>query len=396
MRETAAKKIMDNIASKIEEIEDYAKELFFGKTKDNDDSIKIEKENDIICLLGHNIPALDYLKKEFLNKINIIYLDPPYNSGYSTVYYDNYETVTWASMISNVLEKIKDLCDKELCVLFISIDNNMEEYIKWLVKDKIPEMLYYTTIVWKKNETGNNINKRFSENHEYIFVFANKSDWIPGQDEKAKEEIDRYKNYDNDPRGPWKKEDLTAPKNIIIEGEKERYYPIYHNGRAIYPRKNRVWRYKEDKMRKLIDENRVYFPPDGEPFLKVFLSERPFTRSHKTVWEFKGSGSVYEAKKESLGFYTPKPIALIEKLIGLANIKKDIIVLDPFAGSGTTAIAALRHNKKHSQKIQCIIIELDHKNLEIIKKRIEIETSQINLLSNVSQAKNVKTQFILL
>jgi len=326
----------------------------------------------IECYLGSSVFVLDKVKDSMPEDcFLLLYLDPPYNTKANTEYIDEYEINVWLSLFSNVLEKLNDICSSRKCVLFISISDRMSEYIKGVIRKAMPSMFYVTTIVWHKGPVGQNMIKRFSVNHEYIFLFTNDVSWEPLGWERSEKERGKYKNWDNDLRGPWKAQDLTAPATFINDllGHN---YPIVLDGQVFYPPKGRLWRYKKEKVEELKKQNRIFCKPGRKSvYLKVFLTEIDEYTSPPTVWDYKSVGNPVLAKRKIKHFSTPKPIQLIKKIIEIScHAHKKICIIDPFAGGGTTGYAAFDYAKENIDKkievklIDIMPIHLDEKYLE--------------------------------
>lgn len=341
-------------------------------------------ENKIIH--GDNLAALKSLLPQYEGKIKCIYIDPPYNTGNEGwVYNDNVNDPRIQKWLGEVVGKEgEDLSrhDKWLCmmyprlrllqkllaedgVIFISIDDNEQANLKLVCDEIFGEQNFVNTIIWEKRYSPQNAAKWFSESHDFILVYAkDKMNWHPNLLERSDEMNARYTNRDNDERGVWKAENATAQAGHGTEGQF--YVLTAPNGKNHKLPPGRCWVYTKPVMEQMIADNRVWFGKDGNnvPAIKRFLSEIKQGTSCKTIWGYKEVGHSQEGKKEIKSlfpnitpFETPKPVRLIERVIKLAT-HKDSIVLDSFAGSGTTAHAVLNLNQQDGGHRKFILIEM--------------------------------------
>jgi len=333
---------------------------------------------------GDNLEALKLLQESYLGKIKLIYIDPPYNTGGDFIYDDDFaESATdylarsgqangegaklvanteangrfhsdWLSMMYPRLKLARNLL-KDDGVIFISIDDNEVDSLRKLCAEVFGGQNFVAQIIWQKVYAPKNSALWFSEDHDYILVFArDKQSWKPRQLPRTPEMEARYKNPDNDPRGPWKAGDMTA-RNPYDAG----VYPITTpSGRVIPgPPRGRYWGISESKFKDLDADNRIWWGADGDntPAVKRFLSEVSGGRTPQTLWTYQEVGHTQDAKKTLLK-YVPfehtenvlnsvKPVELIQRVLQLATDPAgDDIVLDFFSGSGTTAHAVLKQN----------------------------------------------------
>ena len=337
---------------------------------DNTENIYIE---------GDNLEALKILQESYLNKIKCIYIDPPYNTGNDFIYNDKFNKdkekeliesgqideygnrlVTnnqsngrfhsdWLSMMYPRLKLARNLL-RDDGVIFISIDDNEQSNLKKICDEIFGEKNFVTNIIWQKKFSPQNDSKWFSDNHDFIICFAkNKEIFRPNLLERSEEANSRYKNPDNDPRGPWTSSDLSV-KTYSANYD----YPIITpSGRIVELPEGRCWMTSKENMKKLIDDNRIWFGEKGDntPRLKRFLSEVKQGITPLTVWLRDEVGDTQESKKELLSimpeniFQTPKPTRLIDKILKLSVNDNDII-LDFFSGSATTAHSVFKSDKK--------------------------------------------------
>jgi adenine-specific DNA-methyltransferase len=316
---------------------------------------------DNLIIKSNNLLALHTLKEEFAGKVKLIYIDPPYNTGKDGFNYnDSFNHSTWLTFIKNRLEVARQLLSKDGSI-WINIDDREAHYLKVLADDVFGRDNFVANVIWQKKFAPQNDARYFSDNHDHILVFAKNKEFFNinflERNEKAKE---RYKNPDNDPRGPWSSSDLT------VKTYSEAYdYPITTpSGKIINPPKSRCWRTSKENFQKLIEDNRVWFGEDGGnvPRLKRFLSDVKEGVTPMTIWTHQEVSHNQDARKEITAilnesdFATPKPEKLLERIIHIGSNENDI-VLDFFAGSGTTAAVAMKMRRQFITTEQMDYIE---------------------------------------
>ncbi|ELK21753.1 type III restriction modification system, DNA modification methylase [Anoxybacillus flavithermus TNO-09.006] len=327
-------------------------------------------ENDIFdnrLIFGDNLLALKALEQEFTGKIKCIYIDPPYNTGNAFEHYDDgLEHSIWLNLMKARLEVIRNLISEDGS-LWISIDDDEAHYLKVVCDEIFGRKNFVCSIIWQKKFSPSNDAKFISDSHDYILVYAkNKDLWKRNLLPRTTESNSRYKNPDNDPRGPWTSGDLS------VKTYSEEYdYPITTpSGRVVYPPKGSCWRIPKSKFEELVKDNRIWFGEKGNnvPRLKRFLSEVQEGIVPKTLWLRDEVGDNQEAKREVKKFNeqdvfaTPKPERLIQRILQIATNEGDW-VLDSFAGSGTTGAVA------HKMGRRWIMIELgEHCHTHIIPR----------------------------
>nr|WP_322938956.1 site-specific DNA-methyltransferase [Pseudomonas sp. s4] len=337
---------------------------------------------------GDNLEALKSLLPEFEGKVQCIYIDPPYNTGNEGwVYNDNVNDPRIKKWLGQVVGKEgEDMSrhDKWLCMMyprlkllhrlladngsiFVSIDDNEVHHLRGILDEIFGQANFVTTIIWQKVYSPKNSARHFSEDHDFILVYAKKAEhWTPNPMPRSTKQNERYKNPDNDPRGVWKPGDISA-RNHYSQGT---YAIRCPGGRLISgPPTGMYWRYSQAKLSELDHENRIWWGPDGNgvPALKRFLSEVKQGVVPQTLWPYEEVGHTQDAKKELLSvinysnskdvFISPKPSSLIERILHLAT-DKDSVVLDSYAGSGTTAHAVLKLNAQDGGNRRFILIEM--------------------------------------
>lgn len=309
-----------------------------------------DKNTENMLIYGDNLLALKALEQDFSGRIKCIYIDPPYNTGGAFEHYDdNLEHSIWLNLIKPRIELLKILLSEDGS-MWISIDDDESHYLKILCDEIFGRNNFVNNIIWEKKQSPQNDSKWLSDNHDHILVYAkNKNLWRPNLLPRTEKANARYKNPDNDTRGVWTSGGLDAkrltPKDI---------YPIITpSGREVWPPKGASWRVSKERFEELVNENRIWFGPDGNnvPRIKRFLSDVQEGMVSKTIWFRDEVGDNQEAKREvkvfndENVFTTPKPERLIERVIRLGSNENDWI-LDSFLGSGTTAAVAHKMNRR--------------------------------------------------
>lgn len=316
-----------------------------------------DKNTDNMIVQGDNLEALKALLPFYAGQVKCIYIDPPYNTGSRFTfdgkklqYDDNLEHSTWLSMMEPRLELLREFL-REDGSIWISIDDDEQAYLKVLCDEVFGRRNFVNNVIWQKKFSPQNDAKWFSDNHDFIMVYAkNKEIWRPNLLQRTEEMNDRYKNPDNDPRGVWTSGDCSV-KTYSISSD----YPItLPSGRVVNPPAGYCWRFSKDKFENLVNDNRIWFGKDGNsvPRLKRFLSDVKQGSTSLTIWSYQEVGHNQDAKKEvkvfneKEVFTTPKPERLIERVLTLATNPNDL-VLDSFLGSGTTAAVAQKMGRRY-------------------------------------------------
>ncbi|MFJ6264135.1 DNA methyltransferase [Lysinibacillus xylanilyticus] len=306
-------------------------------------------ETDNLILKGNNLIALKTLKAKYAGKVKLIYIDPPYNTGKDSFgYNDRFNHSTWLTFMKNRLEAAKELLSEDGSI-WINIDDNEAHYLKVLGDEIFGRNNFIANIIWQKKYSPQNDAKYFSDMHDHIIVFAkNKESFKINLLPRTEEMNKRYKNLDNDPRGPWKSGDLLV-KTYSAEYD----YPITTpSGRIVNPPRGRCWRTSKQKFEELVKDNRIWFGDEGNnvPSMKRFLSEVKQGTTPLTIWSYSEVSHNQDARNEILGlniddFATPKPEKLLQRIIHLGSNENDI-VLDFFMGSATTQAVSLKMNRR--------------------------------------------------
>jgi adenine-specific DNA-methyltransferase len=318
-------------------------------------------------IFGDNLLALKALEQEFSGRVKCVFIDPPYNTGSAFTHYDDgLEHSIWLGLMRDRLEIIKRLLSPDGS-LWITIDDNEAHYLKVLCDEIFGRSNFVSNVVWQKKFSPQNDAKWISSSHDHILCYAlDKSRWFPNPLPRSAEMDERYKNPDNDPRGPWTATDLTRAEHR----DRDYWGLTTPSGKTVFPAKGRSWSRPKENIEKLKADNRLWFGPNGSnlPRLKKYLSEMEGGLTPQSIWFHNEVGNNQEAKKETLQidadtvFDTPKPERLIYRILHLATIPGDL-VLDSFAGSGTTGAVA------HKMGRRWIMVELgDHCHTHVIPR----------------------------
>jgi len=303
-----------------------------------------------LILQGDNLEALKALLPFYAGQVKCIYIDPPYNTGSAFEHYDdNMEHTKWLSMMYPRLELLRELLSEEGSI-WVNIDDDEGHYMKVLCDELLGRSNFINTVIWQKKYSPANDAKWLSDNHDFILVYAkNKVLWRPNLLERSEKATARYKNPDNDPKGPWKPITLHAKS-----GKNGDFEYTFKNGYTWKPIPGTFPRFSKDTLAKYDKENKIWFGKDGKsiPAVKNYLSEVKQGVTALTVWTYDEVGHNHEAKSEVKvfnqddPFATPKPERLIERVITLSTNAGDL-VLDSFLGSGTTAAVAHKMGRRY-------------------------------------------------
>jgi adenine-specific DNA-methyltransferase len=322
-------------------------------------------------IFGDNLLALKALEQEFTRKIKCIFIDPPYNTGSAFEHYDDgIEHSLWLSLIRDRIEILQRLLMDEGS-LWITIDDNEAHYLKILCDEIFGRVNFVATCVWEKDKGGRG-DADISLSHDNILVYAkDRQVWSNSRNllPRTETQLGRFKNPDNDPRGPWRQGDDGTAKSGT---EKQRFSVTLPSGRVVTPPPGRYWAFSQETLEIARAEGRAYFGVDGDrlPIIKRYLSEVREGVAPRTWWAADEVGTNQQAKRDHLNklltdvepFATPKPEGLIHRIVHIATNPGDW-VLDSFAGSGTTGAVA------HKMGRRWIMVELgDHCHTHIIPR----------------------------
>ncbi|MGD0861034.1 MAG: site-specific DNA-methyltransferase [Terracidiphilus sp.] len=342
--------------------------------------------NGNLIIHGDNLHALKALLPMYAGKVDCIFIDPPYNTGNEGwSYNDNVNSPMmkewlssnpinaedmlrhdkWCAMMWPRLTLLRELLS-DTGSFWMTLDDNEIQNARAILDEIFGSKNFVATCIWHKMDSPKNTAVRFSEDHDYLVVYAKEIErWKPNLLERSDEMLARYKNPDNDVRGPWLLSDLAA-RNPYSAG----LYPITTpKGRIIKgPPAGSYWRVKEEKFRALDRDNRVWWGEDGDnrPGIKRFLSDVKKGVVPQTIWRWQDVGSTRNAKQslsqimaadnEEDLFITPKPVELLQRVVELATTSASI-VLDSFSGSGSTAHAVLAANSADDGDRRFILVE---------------------------------------
>ena len=350
-----------------------------------------------VLIEGDNLEVLKLLQKSYANKVRLITIDPPYNTGKDFVYPDNFQDsiqnyleltgqaeggrrisshteasgrfhTDWLSMLYPRLKLAHSLLRQDGAI-FVSIADHEVHNLRAVMNEIFGEENFIATVIWQKVFSPKNSARHFSEDHDYIVVYAKSAeDWTPRLLPRTQEMEARYANPDNDPRGPWTSGDLSA-RNFYGEGT---YAITSQSGRVIDgPPAGRYWAVSQKSFLELDADNRIWWGTDGSnmPRLKRFLSEVQAGKVPQTLWAHTDVGNTQEAKKELMAavefpnsdvvFDTPKPTRLIRRILQIGTEPKTgDLVLDFFAGTGTTMDALFAQNAEDGGNRRCILVQL--------------------------------------
>lgn len=309
-----------------------------------------ETNTENMLIHADNLLALKALEQNFAGKIKCIYIDPPYNTGNAFEHYDDgLEHSMWLNLMKPRLELLYKLLDDKGS-MWISIDDDESHYLKVYCDELFGRKNFVNNVIWEKKYSPQNDAKWLSDSHDHILVYAkNKEVWRPCLLPRTEEMDNRYKNPDNDERGPWKPADFS----VKTYSKNSDYPVVLPSGRIVNPPQSRCWVTSKERFDELVADNRIWFGESGNnvPSVKKFLTEVKQGSVSKTIWNRTEVGDNQEAKKEIKAFdndnvfTTPKPERLIQRIIQLASNEGDF-VLDSFLGSGTTAAVAHKMGRK--------------------------------------------------
>lgn len=362
---------------------------------DRESSVDFDNTENLY-IEGDNLEVLKLLRENYLGKVKMIYIDPPYNTGNDFVYEDdfsetagefkdksgmfdesgnmllqNYEVNTdsngrfhtdWLNMIYSRLKIARDLLTEDGGI-FISIDDHEHDNLKKIANEIFGERNFIANVVWQRTYAPISLKKYFSENHDFCLIYAKdivqfRMNLLPRSDKQNKD----YKNPDNDPRGVWKVGNLTVGPAV----EKQIYEIVGPTGKKFLPPSGYCWRFTKEKFEAMRADNRIWFGSEGNnsPVPKLFLTEVQDGVTPMTVWTFDEVGHGQEATRElrdlmgAAVFTSPKPIRYITRFIQIGMTKEDDIVLDFFSGSATTAHAVMKLNSEDGGNRKYILVQL--------------------------------------
>lgn len=376
-------------------------------TLEFDQSLSVLPQNEApsldgnLIIEGDNLLALKALLPTHAGRIKCIYIDPPYNTGNEGwVYNDNLTQPQfkewigqvvgkegedasrhdkWCCMMYPRLQLLKELLHDEGAI-FVSLDDNEIGHLRLLMDEIFGEENFVACVAWQKKVSPANDAKWFSGDHEYVVVYAKSKDiWHPNRLIRNEQQEAYYKNSDNDPRGPWNSVVYTCNKSK--QQRPNLYYPVVNpnTGEEVWPKETAVWKYSQDVYEQHLKDGMLYWGADGNaksPRYKKFLSVAGDIVP-RSVWLYSDVGHTQEASGDLAelfpegGFDTPKPTRLIKRILQIAT-DADSLVLDSFAGSGTTAQAVLELNQEDAGNRKFVLVQQKYDSKDDEKKKLNI------------------------
>lgn len=356
-----------------------------------DESINFDSTENLF-IEGDNLDALKLLQESYLGKIDLIFIDPPYNTGSDFIYKDNFSVEkskflesdgqvddlnnrlmsntnadgrfhsSWLSMMFSRLKLAKNLLS-ENGAIFVAIDDGEVANVRKLLDEIFGRDNLIANFVWQSKDTPGNDSTGVAQTHNHVIAFSKSNSFKPNLLERSDKQIANYKNPDDDPRGVW----LATPLTRSEFRERDFYPLVSPDGREVYPPDGTCWRRPKDVIEKLINENRLWWGVKGNanfPMEKKFLSETKDGVVNQSWWPYEFAGSTRNANAEikklfdgKKPFDTPKPTQLIKRVIDMCT-SKDSVVLDFFAGSSTTAQSVMECNIRDEGKRTFIMVQI--------------------------------------
>jgi adenine-specific DNA-methyltransferase len=323
---------------------------------------------DGLCIQGENFQALNLLRERFKEKVDCVYIDPPYNTGNDGfLYKDTYRHSSWMSMMADRLTSNLPLLRRDGYTV-INIDENERYNLKKILDAKFGAENFLADIAWEKRYTRSNNAKLFSSVTDSLLFYRSSSDLSLLREDRTEEANEEYSNPDNDPRGEWISVLYVNPASK--EDRPNLVYPIEnpHTGEEVVHPTN-AWKYSQETHRKHVEEGRLYWGEDGGfkyPRLKVYLDEVGGLVP-TDLWDHENTGTTDSASvylEDLFGekvFGTPKPVRLIERIVNMRvddRQNESAIVLDYFAGSGTTGQAVMDANNSDEGDRKYVLVEM--------------------------------------
>lgn len=353
-----------------------------------DDSVDFDATRNLF-IEGDNLDALKLLQETYLGKVKMIYIDPPYNTGKDFIYKDNfaearesYEASSgqrdeeggrlsanpetngrfhsdWLSMMYPRLKLARSLLH-EHGVIFVSLDDHEVDAVRKICDELFGEANFVANIIWQKVHTRKNSSRYFSTSHEYVLLYARNKELWP-RPLFPRENTNAYSNANNHPKGPWKPDPITAHNPYSAE-----YTITKPNGITLKRPQGGYWRFSKETIdQKIADGEIVWGEGESYPMIMRFLSEVQDGMVPITIFDRVFAGDTAFAKREVDAlmkmqglFEYPKPTKLIRRLLQISSTADDI-VMDFFAGSGSTADAVMQQNAADGQRRRMITVQID-------------------------------------
>lgn len=308
-----------------------------------------------LLIQGDNLEALKALLPLYRGRVKCIYIDPPYNTKSAFEHYDdNLEHSQWLSMMYPRLVLLRELLSDDGSI-WVSIDDNEGHYLKVLMDEVFGRKNFIATFVWERDKGGRG-DADVSVSHDFILAYGRDHEvWAKTRNliDRTTVQLDRFKNPDDDPRGPWRQGDDGTAKSGT---EKQRFPITLPSGREVIPKVGRYWAFSKETFEAAVAEGRAYFGKDGNrlPIIKRYLSEAREGVAPRTWWPAEEAGTNQSAKRDHLRkllpeldpFATPKPEELISRIVHISSNPGEV-VFDSFLGSGTTAAVAHKMGRRY-------------------------------------------------
>ena len=307
-----------------------------------------------LLIQGDNLDALKSLLPLYAGRVKCVFIDPPYNTRSAFEHYDdNLEHSQWLSMIYPRLVLLRDLLAEDGSI-WVTIDDNEGHYLKVIMDEVFGRRNFIATIAWEKDKGGRG-DADISTSQDMILAYAiHRRRWAATRNliERTETQTGRFRNPDNDPRGPWRQGDDGTAKS---GSEKQRFPIVLPSGRSVTPKPGRYWAFSQDTFERARVEGRVYFGKNGDrlPVIKRYLDVVREGVAPRTWWTAEEAGTNQSAKRDHLAkmfpglepFATPKPEQLLQRILHISSNPNDL-VLDSFLGSGTTAAVAHKMGRR--------------------------------------------------
>ena len=367
----------------------HAEEVPFRLLRKEPESSEGTEDSGNMILHGDNLEALKSLLPYYQSRVKLVFIDPPYNTGNESWSYNDRMNAPklrkwfgkvvggegedlsrhdkWLCMMYPRLELLRDLLSEDGS-LWMTVDDNEAHYAKVLMDEIFGRTNFIASVIWQKVYAPKPAARHFSNDHDYVLVYAKNAEvWRPNFLPRTEKQNKAFKNPDNDPRGPWKAGDLSL-RNPYSLGT---YSITTPSGRVIPgPPPGRYWAISKEKLEALDADNRVWWGKKGDnvPAIKQFLSNVRQGLVPQTIWTYDQAGHNQDAKKELVRlmdfkdtsdvFITPKPVKLLQRILQVAT-DQGSVVLDSFAGSGTTAHAVLKQNAEDGGDRKFVLVEME-------------------------------------
>jgi len=385
----------DKVVSHHQDVPYKILEHKYGFNEKGQSNIETDSGNKIIH--GDNLEALKALLPEYEGQVDMIYIDPPYNTGKEKwVYNDNVnhpKIQKWLGEVVGLDGEDLTRHDKWLCmmyprvkllhkllkddgVFYCSIDDYEHGNLKPMLDSIFGANNFLNNVIWQRAYAPINTKKRFSANHDFVIAYAKNKSQVELLLPRTEDADDKYNNPDNDPRGVWQSDNFSVGPAV----ESKIYEITTPAGRKVLPPNGRCWLLTKERYQEFLDDNRIWFGSTGKgvPRIKRFISEVKKGMTPMTVWTHSEVGHTQDAKREikmlfpksKLPFETPKPTSLMEKVLSLRD-NPNAIILDSFAGTASTAHAVLNLNKKDGGNRKFIMVELEDYADSITATRIK-------------------------